>query len=115
MNSIFATVTKIPKLGDEVRICHTHITRGGRSDVSCMMKREHFWRPITKDEKVNRRETWIQQPEPTDLRITWVKMTADETKTAIAAAIVKTVTEQWSNELFSCKARGPEIVITCNN
>lgn len=112
MKALFCKIKKLPEIGDDLRICYSHIQRGGRSEACCTLNRTHFWRPVNGNEDLNGREMWKEQLEPNLPPAIWVKLTDDEAKEQIIATLASAISNSWTGELFACKARGDELVIT---
>jgi hypothetical protein len=115
MKSVFCGVIALPKVGDELRVCATHKVRGGRSEAAVVIGTPHFWRALPEGEAQGDREVWNYQPDPNVPPIVNVKLTEDESKTAVAAALADSIGKQWSGDSFSCRVRGADLVITTND
>jgi hypothetical protein len=115
MKSVFCQVLAAPKDGDELRICYTHKARGGMTEAAIKIGRDHFWRQLKEGEQAGKREVWNFQPDPNVPVTVFVAMTESETCTAIAASLADIITRLWTGEMFSCKARNNELVITTSD
>lgn len=120
MKTIFVRLLKLPQRGDELRLVHTHADRGGASEAACPIGLQHFWRqrketvddngkPVYED--TNGRETWNKQVDPDLPPDVYIKLTEDESRAAVMAALGKIIGDGWG-DLFHCRVRGDELVIT---
>ena len=86
MRTIFCRVLKVPKDGDELRLFYTG-SRGGMTEAAY---------------KVRDKAPVGGNSEP---------MTVEE----VAQGLANAIGGSWTGELFSCRVRGDEIVITCGH
>lgn len=98
MRSIFCRVIKVPPVGSELRLCYT-AARGGRTEAVYKVRSQTMI-PTEYDDNDSVTVQGIDRPP-----------TAEE----IADGLSSAIGSQWTGELFSCKARRDEIVITCGH
>src|SRR6266853_4780797 len=98
MLALFCKVKKIPKVGDDLRICYTHKIRGGRSEACCILNRTHFYRRLEANEEPGDREIWNEQPDPFAPAVVWVKLADDESKAAIISSLARVISDSWVGE-----------------
>jgi hypothetical protein len=112
MKPVFCRILKAPKIGDDLRLNVTE-PRGGRTEACHLVSRKDLWRPLAEGESAGDRETWIEQHEPHEPAVTWIKLTEAESCEKVAQGLAQTIGATWDGEMFRAHARKDEIVITC--
>jgi hypothetical protein len=112
MKTVFCRIIKPAAAGDDLRVCYT-APRGGRTEAAYVVEKADLWRALREGEEINGRETWTIQPEPDAPPDVRVKCTDEEMAEKLAANIGDMISRKWVGEMFGCKVRKNEVILTC--
>ncbi len=120
MRTVFCRVLKVPAKGDELRLFYT-TSHGGMTEASYRVKNSDFYRTVSDEEaalaetdgrKVDR---YVPGPDDEDRTpVNYLILNEKEQCELIARKLSESIGGQWTGELFSCRVRSDEIVITCS-
>ena len=120
MRTVFCRVLKAPFPGDELRLCYT-TAHGGMTEAAYLVKKSDFYRVVSDAEastaEVDGRKVDRYVPGPDDedrTPVNYLLLSEPEMREAIASKLSEAIGRQWTGELFACKVRRDEIVITCS-
>jgi hypothetical protein len=112
MKTVFCRVLKAPQAGDDIRICYTG-PRGGMTEAAHIVQTSDLWRRLAPSESPAGRQTWTKQDNPEDEPAIFVLTDGDDALGYFAKILADVISRQWSGEMFAARARGTEIIITC--